>query len=113
MYVVCAGSLALEIPAPAAASLVVETVGPGEMLGVSWMLPPFRWNLDARAVASGYAVELDAACLHAACDADAALGYELYKRFAHVVRERLESARFRLLDLYGHPSGAAAPTDAV
>ena len=66
------------------------------------MFPPYRWELDARALDQISAVRLDAACLRAKCEEDQRLGFELMKRLAEIMRRRMQSARMRLLDLYGH-----------
>lgn len=100
-YVVRLGKAAIEINAPRGGPIVVETVGPGEILGVSWILPPYRCTFDARAVEDTSAMSFDAACLRGKCDDDPALGYELFKRFAGVVRDRLQATRLQVLDVYG------------
>ncbi|MEE9416397.1 MAG: cyclic nucleotide-binding domain-containing protein [Acidimicrobiales bacterium] len=101
-YLIRVGRVALEVATPRRGPLVIETVGPGEVLGVSWMLPPYRWSFDARAVDSTRAVAIDAACLRDKCDEDPTLGYELFKRFAGLVRNRLQTTRLQLIDLYGN-----------
>jgi CRP/FNR family cyclic AMP-dependent transcriptional regulator len=100
-YVIREGRVALEIHVPDRGPLVIDTVGPGEILGVSWLFPPHRWQFDARAVERTAAIWLDGACLRDKCDADPRLGYDVMKRFARVLKGRLQSARLRLLDLYG------------
>lgn len=104
-YVIRRGRVAVEIDAARGAPLVVATVGPGEVLGVSWILPPYRWTFDARATEPTTAIAVDAACLRAKCDADHELGYLLFQRFAGLIRERLHAARLQLLDLYGSSAG--------
>lgn len=104
-YVLRSGKVALEVNAPRGGPLVIETIGPGEILGVSWLVEPYRWTFDARAVEPVSAVELDAACLRDKCDADPVLGYELLKRFARLMRVRLQATRLQLMDLYGNHAG--------
>ncbi|MEZ5383783.1 MAG: cyclic nucleotide-binding domain-containing protein [Microthrixaceae bacterium] len=101
-FVLRRGHVAIEVDTPRRGPLVVATLGEGEVLGVSWMLPPYRWTFDARAVEPTSAIALDASCLRAKCDDDPALGYELFKRFAGLVRNRLQAARLQLVDLYGN-----------
>jgi len=104
-YVVREGRVALETFAPGRGVLVIDSVGPSQLLGVSWLVPPYRWMFDARAVEPVRAVALDGTCIRAKCDGDPALGYELMKRVAVVIQSRLQSARVRLLDLYGAGHG--------
>jgi CRP/FNR family transcriptional regulator, cyclic AMP receptor protein len=99
-YVLRRGRVAIEVHTPAR-GVVLDTVDEGEVVGWSWMVPPYRWAFDARATLDSSAVAFDATCLRAKCDADPVIGYELMKRFILVMDHRLQSARIRLLDLYG------------
>ncbi|HUH07920.1 MAG TPA: cyclic nucleotide-binding domain-containing protein [Egibacteraceae bacterium] len=101
-YVIRAGRVAVEIASPDRGPLVIDTVGEGETLGVSWLFPPYRCQFDARAVELTRAVSLDAVCLRAKCEEDPRLGFALMQRVAGVMRQRMQSARIRLLDLYSH-----------
>jgi CRP-like cAMP-binding protein len=67
------------------------------------LIPPHHWQLDARAVEPTRALALDGKCMRTKCEADHDLGYELLKRFAHIIEERLLQARLQLLDVYGKP----------
>lgn len=107
-FVVRHGRVALEIPSPGAGALVLDTMDDGEVLGWSWLIPPYRYTFDARAVEPTSAVSFDGACLRGKCDADPRLGYELMQRVAQVMFARMQSARVRLLDLYGG-SGVPVP----
>ncbi|GHK02255.1 hypothetical protein SY2F82_40520 [Streptomyces sp. Y2F8-2] len=95
------GEVALDLyvpgrhPAP-----VVETLGPGQLLGWSWISPPYRWHLGAEAVTAVEATQFPAADVLDVCAADPELGYALMRRFTEVVAERLQATRIRLLDLY-------------
>ncbi len=101
-YVIRRGRVAIELATPRRGPLTIETLGPGEVLGVSWLLPPYRWGYDARSVQPTSAVAIDAACLRGKCDDEPALGYEMFKRFAGLVRDRLQATRLQLVDLYGN-----------
>jgi CRP/FNR family transcriptional regulator, cyclic AMP receptor protein len=103
-YVVRHGTVAIDVHSPTRGSLTVETIGPGEIVGWSWLFPPHVWQFDARAVDDVRAVEFDGACLRGKCESDHALGYELMRRFAAVMIDRLQHTRLRLLDLYGSDS---------
>ncbi len=105
-YIVRRGRIAIEAHSPAGPSVVIETVEQGEVLGSSWLVPPHRWNFDARAVASTSVVVFDGACLRQHCEDDAVLGYALTLRVAQVLHARLQANRVRLLDLYGTPDAS-------
>jgi CRP-like cAMP-binding protein len=100
-YVVRHGSVAVELHAPARNPMTVETIEAGEILGWSWLFPPYRTHFDARALSSVRATGFDGGCLRGKCEDDPALGYDLMKRFAQVFTERLHWTRLRLLDIYG------------
>jgi CRP-like cAMP-binding protein len=92
-YIVQKGLVGVEIPAISGAPLTIQTVGDGGVLGWSWLMPPFRWLFDARALAPSEIVAFDGEKVRADCDADPKLGYELMKRFAMLMAERLNAAR--------------------
>ncbi len=95
------GHVALEIAAPAQTPIVFTTLGEGEIVGASWLVPPYRWMFDARAVVLTRAIGIDAACLRGKCEADPRLGYEMMKRFLPILVRRLHATRLQILDVYG------------
>jgi len=99
-YVMRHGRVAIEVPTNKGGSIVIETLEPGEVLGISWMLPPYRVTFDARCIDACGAIAIDAAAVRDACNADPVLGYALYRHLGGVVRDRLQAARVQLLDLY-------------
>jgi CRP/FNR family transcriptional regulator, cyclic AMP receptor protein len=103
-YVVRRGRVALEVHSPGTGSLVVDTMEDTDVVGWSWLVSPYRWFFDARAVEPTSLVALDGACLRGKCEEDPSLGYALMQRIAGVMYQRLQAARLRLLDVYGEPS---------
>ena len=101
-YLIRHGSVALEMFVPARGPAIIETLEAGEVVGWSWLFPPYRWHFDARALTPIRATAFDGACLRGKCEDDPRLGYALMARFAQVLIERLQWTRLRLLDLYGH-----------
>lgn len=99
-YLIRHGRVALEVATPARGPLTIQTLGEGEILGWSWLVPPYRWKFDARAVELTRAIALDGKCLRQKSESDYALGYELLKRFSQVMVEHLQAARFQLLNVY-------------
>ena len=63
----------------------------GDIVGASWLIPPYRWTIDARATEPSLALGIDAACLRGKCEADHHLGYEMMKRFLPVLVNRLHA----------------------
>jgi CRP-like cAMP-binding protein len=99
-YVLRRGLVAIEVRTPAR-GVVLDTLHDGDVLGWSWLVSPYRWTFDARATADTSAIAFDATCLRAKLAADPHVGYELTKRFIGLMNQRLQSARIRLLDIYG------------
>ena len=100
-YAIRLGKIAIKLFAAERGSLTIQTIGEGEVLGWSWLIPPYRWRFDAQAMEITRAVVLDARCLRNKCEQDHDLGYELFKRFSSIVAHRLEATRLQLLDVYG------------
>jgi len=101
LYLLRQGRVGLGITAPGRGALTFQTLGSGEVVGLSWLLPPYRWSYDAKALELTRAISLDAKCLRQKCDADHDLGYELMKRFMPVLVARLHATRLQMLDVYG------------
>jgi CRP-like cAMP-binding protein len=101
-FVVRHGTVAIEIYAPPRGGVTIETVEAGEVIGWSWLFPPYRWHFDARALSAVRALAFDGACLRGKCQDDPALGYDLMQRFGQLMMERLQWTRLRLLDVYGY-----------
>lgn len=91
------GEVLLDTEVPGRGTVVVESLGPGTVLGWSWLFPPYRWHFGAVAVRTTLTVELDGAGLRRLSTEDPALGYELASRFMQVVVERLQATRSRLI----------------
>jgi CRP-like cAMP-binding protein len=103
-YLIRHGKVAVELRTPSRGSLTVQTLGEGEVLGWSWLLPPYRWHFDARAMELVRVIALDGKCLRLKCEEDHHLGYELLKRFAHIVTKRFDATLLQLLDVYRAPT---------
>lgn len=101
IYLIRYGRVALQISAPGRGDIIIQTLGEGEFVGASWLIPPYRWSHDARAIELVRAISIDAQCLRNKCEADPHLGYEMMKRFAPVLVERLHATRMQILDVYG------------
>jgi len=97
------GMVTVDTRLPGRGSAVVETLGPGSVLGWSWLFAPYRWHFGATAVQTTLTIEIEGPAVRQMCEEDPQLGYDLTNRFMKVVVERLQATRLRLLDLYAHP----------
>jgi CRP/FNR family cyclic AMP-dependent transcriptional regulator len=99
-YIIRQGKVALEHWSPERGPITIQTVGDDDVFGWSWLFPPYKWQMDARAVELTRVFKLDGKCLRTKCDKDHDLGYELMKRFSAIIIERLEASRMQILDVY-------------
>jgi CRP/FNR family transcriptional regulator, cyclic AMP receptor protein len=102
-WLIRSGSVALDLHIPGAGPVIVASLGMGDALGWSWLLPPHVWTLGATTVQPTEAFQFDGRAVRALCDADPELGYQLTRRFLSVAADRLLATRTRLLDRYVPP----------
>jgi CRP-like cAMP-binding protein len=100
-YLIRHGRVAVEISTPERGPITIQALREGDVLGWGWMIPPYRWRFDARAVELTRAIALDGRCLRERSEEDHDLGFELMKRAARVMEERFHATRLQLLDIYG------------
>jgi CRP-like cAMP-binding protein len=100
-YVIRKGRVAIQVHNPAGGGMIFDTADAGDVVGWTWLVPPYKWVFDASASEDTSAVAFDGACLRGKCEADPAVGYALMNRVMLVMYDRLQAARMRLLDLYG------------
>jgi hypothetical protein len=100
------GKVSIEVFVPNRGPVTLQTDSAGDLIGATWLFPPYRNQFDARATELVRATWFDGTCLRNKCNADPALGFELAKRLALILTRRLEATRLQLLDVYGN---AGAP----
>ncbi len=110
-YLLLEGRVAIETHRPNQPAVPLLTLNANDVVGWAWLIPPYRYQFDARAVTPLRTVRLDARCIRDKCETDPTLGYELLKRLSAVMLSRLQCARIQLLDLYANPStGGKVPS---
>lgn len=97
LYLVESGSVALEAGGDAQ-RIVLENLGPGELLGLSWLFPPHKWRVTARTVQPALLVFFNGELLRRYAERDRSLGFQLYKRFTEVQTRRLQQIQLRLTE---------------
>jgi len=105
-FLIVSGLVAIELLLPDRGVLRLQTVGAGEVIGWSWLVPPYRWGFDARAISPTSAVLMDAKKLRGLFESDHRLGFHVVRDLLTVVAERLKAARLQLLDIYSLPKEA-------
>jgi CRP/FNR family transcriptional regulator, cyclic AMP receptor protein len=99
-YLVRTGEVALELNGRDKGDIRILTIGPGQILGWSWIISPYKWHFNAMAIEDTRVIALDCECLRNKCETDSKLGYEMLKRFSHILEQRLYATRMQLLDIY-------------
>ncbi len=101
-YVIRHGTVSVEVSIPGREPRIIQTIQASEVLGWSWLLPPYTLQFDARALELTRAIPFDIRCFREKCEADHEMGYEMLKRFFQVVAQRLQATSLQLLDVYGN-----------
>jgi CRP-like cAMP-binding protein len=99
-WVIRSGAVTLDLSLPGRRVATVDTLGTGDLLGWSWMFPPYEWGFGAEALSPVRAYEFDGAEARALCEEDPTLGFAVVRAVAEVLGNRLQATRNRLLDLY-------------
>jgi CRP-like cAMP-binding protein len=99
-YIVRKGRVIVETYSPDHGSIGIQSCGDGDVLGWSWLVPPYKWRFDARATELTRMIALDGKCLRDKCESDRDLGYQMMKIFTEIITDRLEATRLQLLDVY-------------
>jgi CRP/FNR family transcriptional regulator, cyclic AMP receptor protein len=101
-YLIETGRVVLESVGSFGEPLMIETIGAGDLLGWSWMFPPYTWQFTARATEPTTAILFYGTVLRGCCEKDHSLGYELLKRISAVMVKRLQAAQRQMVSLYSH-----------
>ncbi len=105
-YIVLNGDVSVEIPAIYGPPLVVQSLQDGNILGWSWLIPPYLWTFEAIAEKETEVIEFDGVKLRKACEQNHELGYELMKVFSGLMSERLHEARRKMMETWSAPGFA-------
>lgn len=105
-YFILEGLVALYIHTQGDGAITVQTLGPGEVLGWSWIVPPYEWRFGAIAIKETRTVSLDGERLRSLCEENHDFGYAVLKKITEVMGQRLDGALIQLLDIYGAHTSA-------
>lgn len=105
-YIITSGKVQVGLRRTGRDGIVIQTLGPGEMAGLSWYAPPYRWNWDVTAAVDTDVLALEAAEVREVCDQDAGFRAAILKVIVTEMHQRLVHTRLQLLDVYRQPGGA-------
>jgi CRP/FNR family cyclic AMP-dependent transcriptional regulator len=100
------GRISIQVPAIMGPSLEIQDLGGDQILGWSWLIPPYRWDFQARAMEDSNLIQFDGSAILSRCEQDPKFGYELFKLFAALMSERLDAARQKMMDQWNPPGFA-------
>ncbi|MER3416793.1 MAG: Crp/Fnr family transcriptional regulator [Gemmataceae bacterium] len=100
-YLIQSGHVAIGTHLGERGAVPIQTVGPGDVVGWSWVVPPYRWQFDARAVDRVEGLFFEAAWLRELCEKNTTLGYQVLKQLIASISSRLAATRLQKLDVYG------------
>ncbi|MGV9557015.1 cyclic nucleotide-binding domain-containing protein [Streptomyces sp. NPDC003401] len=100
-WVIRSGAVSLDQQVTSVQRVTVATLGAGDLLGWSWLFPPYRWDFGAEAFSPVRAYEFEARAVLKLCEEDPALGLSLVRIVAEILAHRLETTRSRLMEQYG------------
>ena len=105
-YLLRNGQVSVQVPTPIGPALEIQALSKDQILGWSWLIPPYRWHFQARAMEDSDLLEFDGSAILVHCEEDPKFGYELLKRFAALMSERLDAARQKMMDHWDPPGFA-------
>ncbi len=105
-YLLRDGRVSVQVPAVMGPALEIQNLGKDQILGWSWLIQPYRWSFQALAMEDSEVLEFDGSAILAHCEDDPRFGYELLKRFATLMSERLDAARQKMMDQWNPPGFA-------
>jgi len=105
-YLLQSGEVSVQVPALMGPALQIQKIRNDQILGWSWLIPPYRWNFQALALEATQVLEFDGSIILARCEQDPAFGYQLLKLFAALMSERLDAARQKMMDQWDPPGFA-------
>jgi CRP-like cAMP-binding protein len=100
-FVIRKGQANIELHGADRGPITIDSASAGDVVGWSWLFPPYEWSFDIRASEPVHAIVMDGKCLRKKCEENHELGYQFMKRFSEIFTKRLTATRLQLLDLYG------------
>ncbi|MEU0119268.1 cyclic nucleotide-binding domain-containing protein [Streptomyces bobili] len=100
-WVIRSGAVCLDQRVTSVQRVTVASLGAGDLLGWSWLFPPYQWDFGAEAFSPVRAYEFEAQPVLKLCEEDPALGLSLVRIVAEILAHRLETTRGKLMEQYG------------
>jgi CRP/FNR family transcriptional regulator, cyclic AMP receptor protein len=101
-YLIRDGLIAITLETLLHKPFVFQTLSTNEIVGLSWLIPPYQWTVSAHAVQRTRAIAINGSCLRDKCERDPRLGFKLMKQLVKELVKREDAIRLHLLDVYGN-----------
>lgn len=102
-HIVVSGIVLLGLSVPGKPDVVIQSLGEGDLAGLSWYYPPYRWRWDVRAITDVSTLAFDVAAVRSACADDRDLDLAIVRLLAREMHDRLAHTRLQMLDIYAAP----------
>ncbi|MCS6768645.1 MAG: cyclic nucleotide-binding domain-containing protein [Candidatus Nitrosocaldus sp.] len=99
LYLITHGRVSLELSTAHRGRIIIQTIEEDDVLGISWLSPPYKWHFDARALTLTRLIMIDAAQIRKRCEEDNAFGYRMMSRLVGIIMRRLQAVRLQLLEM--------------
>lgn len=99
-YLILEGRVALELPVDIQGPVLLDVLKPGDAVAWASLAPSYEWSYDVLCLEDCRLIAFDLAALRQLIESDTALGYDLMRRIAGVLAQRLHAARRQLLEFY-------------
>jgi CRP/FNR family cyclic AMP-dependent transcriptional regulator len=96
-YLILTGRVVLSSEMEDRNVIPVQTLGPGDDLGWSWLFPPYSMHFTARALEPTTTIFFYGTRLREQCEQDHELGYQIMSRIAEVATQSLRATQRRLM----------------
>lgn len=100
MAIVVEGRISLRLRVPERGNVTILTVEPGDVVGWSALVPPYRATSTAVALERARLVAFEGPDLRRLFDNNQALALKIYPMVLRAVARRLEATRLQLLDMF-------------
>jgi len=98
-FLIFHGLVTVELREPGGRPRAIQTIGPGDVLDWSGIVPPYVWRFDGRAVKETRVVSLNSSALRRSLDTHPADGVRFLRRLLPLIGQRAENARAQLGEL--------------
>jgi len=99
-FLILKGRVSIEMLSSEGKPFSIQTLTTGDIVGWSWMIPPYLSQFSVRALEATEMLVMDGELLKKKSEKNHEFGYELLKRLVSIFVQRLQATRQHLIALY-------------